>query len=151
MIIFHSSLVCTNVYNDQYCALHIGNCWNPSYAKDLVKNCKKTCVCGCCSAIPATTIATTNPATTTIPTTTTAATTPTTVKSTNVSTASQTTEGTGEGKTTAHALTKFSTQTPSKSKGILRFLLGRFYYVLFIYNFSTEYEQVNCNINWHNS
>lgn len=32
--------------------MHLGNCWRPATAADLVKNCRKTCVCKCCSPIP---------------------------------------------------------------------------------------------------
>ena len=50
-----SFIACVNIYNDAYCHLHIRNCWVQSYAPKLIKNCRKTCLCGCCSAIPATT------------------------------------------------------------------------------------------------
>ena len=43
---------CINIYNDQYCQLHLGNCWRQATAPDLVKNCRKTCVCKCCSSPP---------------------------------------------------------------------------------------------------
>lgn len=43
---------CTNIYNDQYCQMHLGNCWRPATAANLVKNCRKTCVCKCCSSSP---------------------------------------------------------------------------------------------------
>ena len=43
---------CTNIYNDQYCQLHLGNCWRQATAANLVKNCRKTCVCKCCSSVP---------------------------------------------------------------------------------------------------
>lgn len=32
--------------------MHLGNCWRPATAADLVKNCRKTCVCKCCSSSP---------------------------------------------------------------------------------------------------
>ncbi|XP_020631612.1 uncharacterized protein LOC110068563 [Orbicella faveolata] len=43
---------CVNIYNDQYCQMQLGNCWRPATAADLVKNCRKTCVCKCCSSPP---------------------------------------------------------------------------------------------------
>ena len=43
---------CINIYNDQYCQMHLGNCWRPATAANLVKNCRKTCVCKCCSSSP---------------------------------------------------------------------------------------------------
>lgn len=45
---------CVNIYNDQYCKSNVGNCWTSSIAADLVKNCRKTCVCKCCPSSPTT-------------------------------------------------------------------------------------------------
>ncbi|KAL9959607.1 hypothetical protein ACROYT_G032942 [Oculina patagonica] len=85
---------CVNIYNDQYCEMHFGNCWRQSTAPDLVKNCYKTCVCKCCPLTPVT-----------LPTTATFSNTTTAI---NASTAHQTTAATilysttstGKGKTT---------------------------------------------------
>ena len=47
-------LACVNIYNDQYCKSNVGNCWTLSIGADLVKNCRKTCVCKCCPLSPTT-------------------------------------------------------------------------------------------------
>ena len=93
------STACINIYNDQYCQMHLGNCWRQATAADLVKNCRKTCVCKCCSSPPVPL-----PTTVTLSKTTTAR---------NVSTASETTtarQTTSARKTTA-ATIFYSTTT----------------------------------------
>ena len=113
-------IACVNIYNDAYCHLHIRNCWVQSYAPKLIKNCRKTCLCGCCSAIPATTSpkATITTATTTATTTTTTTTTDT---STQLRTLSQTTtHRTVHRRTTdVTAMTSLGTHSPSHSGGNL--------------------------------
>ena len=47
-------IACVNIYNDPYCEMQLGNCWRQATARDLVKNCRKTCVCKCCPATPVT-------------------------------------------------------------------------------------------------
>ena len=110
-----SFIACVNIYNDAYCHLHIRNCWVQSYAPKLIKNCRKTCLCGCCSAIPATT---SSSATITMVTTTT---TTTTDKSTKLGTFPQTTTHRTIHKRTTDvtAMTSLGTHSPSQSIGNL--------------------------------
>ena len=113
-----SFIACVNIYNDAYCHLHIRNCWVQSYAPKLIKNCRKTCLCGCCSAIPATTSPS---ATITTVTTTATTTTTTTDTSTKLGTFPQTTTyRTVHRRTTdVTAMTSLGTHSPSHSGGNL--------------------------------
>ena len=107
-----SFIACVNIYNDAYCHLHIRNCWVQSYAPKLIKNCRKTCLCGCCSAIPATT----SPKATI-----TTATTTTTDTSTKLRTLPQTTtyKTVHRRKTDVTAMTSLGTHSSSHSGGNL--------------------------------
>ena len=121
LLTLHLSLesftACVNIYNDAYCHLHIRNCWVQSYAPKLIKNCRKTCLCGCCSAIPATTSPS---ATITTVTTTATTTTTTTDTSTKLGTFPQTTYRTVHRRTTdVTAMTSLGTHSPSHSGGNL--------------------------------
>ena len=116
-----SFIACVNIYNDAYCHLHIRNCWVQSYAPKLIKNCRKTCLCGCCSAIPATTSPSATITTVTTTTATTTTTTTTTDTSTKLGTFPQTTTyRTVHRRTTdVTAMTSLGTHSPSHSGGSL--------------------------------
>ena len=103
---------CVNIYNDQYCELHLGNCWRQSTAPKLVKNCRKTCVCKCCQSTPVT-----------LPTTpalfnTTTVTNASTARQTTAATISYSTTITGEERTTT--MRPQTTHTSSGTEGIFK-------------------------------
>ena len=89
--------------------MHLGNCWRPATAANLVKNCRKTCVCKCCSSSPVP-----------LPTTATLSKTTTAKK---VSTTCQTTAAiilyrTATARQTAAATILYSTKTASQTTAV---------------------------------